>query len=95
MQQGVENMQSQSAGEELISCRSLYRLAAYADHLYRAADDRFNSQEWRTGQDVIEQKQAEVCIALAFIFQPLAVLGEGPFLFLSQGDARRRQACIA
>ena len=53
-------MQSQSLAHDIVSCRSLHRLATYADHLYRAAEDRFSSQEWRTGQEVIKQKQAEV-----------------------------------
>lgn len=68
MQQGVEKMQGQSTAEEVISCRSVYRLATYADHLYRAAEDRFESQEWRTGQDVIKQKQAEVRMSSAMIY---------------------------
>ncbi|KAK9828160.1 hypothetical protein WJX74_001187 [Apatococcus lobatus] len=59
MQQGVEKMQSRSSAEAVVLCRSLHRLATYADHLYRAAEDYFRSQEWRTAQDVIKQKTAE------------------------------------
>ena len=61
MQQGVEKLQSRSSAEDIVACRALHRLATYADHLYQATEDHLKSQEWRTAQDVIKQKTAEVC----------------------------------
>ena len=60
MQQGVEKMQSHASSDDKLYCRSLHRLASYADHLYTATEDHLMSQEWRTAQDVIKQKTAEV-----------------------------------
>ena len=60
MQQGVEKLQTCSLPDDTLACRALHRLATYADHLYQATEDYFKSQEWRTAQDVIKQKAAEV-----------------------------------
>ena len=60
MQQGVEKLQGSSPADDASACRALHRLAIYADHLYQAFEDHLKSQEWRTAQEVIKQKTAEV-----------------------------------
>ena len=64
MQQGADKLQACSPANDALYCRALHRLATYADHLYRAAEDHLKSQEWQTAQEVIRQKTAEVGMSM-------------------------------
>ncbi len=58
-----------------LACRAFYRLAHFADQLYRHADAQMRSPEWAMRMSVIEQKREQVRgnHAVHFICRPWRV----------------------
>lgn len=52
-------VRSADAGGAL-ACRAFFRLAHFADQLYRHADAQMRSPEWATRMNVIEHKREQV-----------------------------------
>ena len=56
---GTKAAAARSGGDEG-ACRAQFRLAHYADQLYRAADSHLQSPEWATRLAVVEHKREQV-----------------------------------
>ena len=60
----VRRAQSGSRGadaEGSLACRAFFRLAHFADQLYRHADAQMRSPEWATRKSVIQHKGEQAC----------------------------------
>ena len=48
-----------AAGEGALACRAYFRLAHFADQMYRHADAQMRSPEWAMRRSVIKHKQEQ------------------------------------
>ena len=51
--------QGRSASNE-VACRAAFRLATYADSLYRAVQEQISSPKWATAVAIIQDKKRQV-----------------------------------
>ena len=54
-----DSAKGHSAGNE-VSCRAAFRLATYADSLYRAVQEQISSPKWATAVAIIQDKKRQV-----------------------------------
>lgn len=54
-----DSIQSRSAGNE-VACRAAFRLATYAESLYRAVQEQISSPKWATAVAIIQDKKCQV-----------------------------------
>ena len=54
-----DSTQGGSASNE-VACRAAFRLATYADSLYRAVQEQIGSPKWATAVAIIQDKKRQV-----------------------------------
>ena len=56
----AEGTSQSSASSSEVACQAAFRLASYADSLYRSVQDQISSPKWATAVAIIQDKKRQV-----------------------------------